>query len=111
MIGMMPNGQSGALLLMGSIPVTAAVGVLLLLTAGGFVAGQRLTRYLGLVAFGALVPFGFPALLAGDPVQAFATAVGAGTLLYLAMTNPVLNHERSGPDDSKSGTRVGSTLR
>lgn len=111
MLALLGNGGESVLLLTASVPVTATVSVLLLLTGGFLGTGHRYGRWIGMMAFGAVVVFGRPTLSSPD---SFAIAQGALALLlvlYLVVRNPVPRTERSSIDESTSATRVGSTIR
>lgn len=111
MLSGISNGESEFMLLAGSVPVTAIVGVMLSLMAGLLATGHRLGRLIGTTAFGAILVFGFPNLASPDPIQVSVSVVALLLTLYMIFRNPVPKPERSNVDESTSASRVGSTLR
>lgn len=110
-LALLSDGRSNVLLLLGSVPVTMTIGVLLALSAGLLATGERYGRYLGVMAFGAVVLFGRPSLSgpeALDVIQASASLLAA---LYMTLRDPIPKPERSHVDESESATKVGSTIR
>lgn len=111
MLALLSGGKTMSLVLANSIPVGTIVGVLLLLTAGAFGTEQRWARYLGLVAFLAVVIFGFPSLSEPSVFPIAQAVVSALATVYLLFRNPVSRPDRSAVDESRSATKVGSTIR
>lgn len=111
MLALLSGGETMTLVLANSIPVGTIVGVVLLLTAGAFGTEQRWARYLGILAFLAVVIFGFPSLSAPTVLPVIQTVLSALSTLYLLFRNPVSKPDRSGVDESTSASKVGSTIR
>lgn len=111
MLGFVSNGEAQFMLLANSPSVTTIVGVLLSLAAGLLATGHGIGRILGTTSFGAIVIFGGPLFGTPDPIQMAVLVVAAVLTGYMILKNPVSKPERSSVDESKSATRVGSTLR
>jgi len=100
-----------AMVLADSVPVGTVVGVLLLLTTGAFVSGQRWARYLGFLAFVAVVLFGFPSPSSPSVIPVVHTSLSVLAAVSLLFRNPISKAERSQVDESTSASKVGSTIR
>lgn len=111
MLALLSTGGVGVLILSGSVPVTASVGVLLMLVAGLIGTGHGYGRYLGMLSFGAVVVFGRPSFASPEPLAVTQVAVASLMALYLVFRNPVPKTERSNVDESTSASKVGSTIR
>lgn len=111
MLALLGEGGNGVLLLAGSVAVTTAVAVVLMLTAGFLGTGHRSGRYVGLVAFVAVAVAGRPSLSAPEALPAAHAGLALLVALYLLLRNPVPAPERSNVDESTSATKVGSTIR
>lgn len=111
MLSLLSSGGTNVLLLAGSVPFTAAVGVLLSLSAGLLSTGHRFGRYLGILTFGAIGAVTFPSLSSPGPFVAGQAGLSFLLALYMVVRNPVPKTEKSKIDESTSATRVGSTIR
>lgn len=111
MIDMLSVSGGSVELLLESIPVTATVGIMLLLCTGAFVARLWWSRSLGIVVLAVVAVLGRPAMGDPDPIALGQTAIAALTVLYLLVSNPVPKKGRSDIDESTSATRLGSTIR
>lgn len=111
MLALVANGTNGVLLLADSVPVTAAVGLLLSLYAGLVGSGYRTGRYVGIVAFLAVAVLGRPSLAPPEPFPVVQTGFALLVALFMIARNPVPERDRSNVDESTSATKVGSTIR
>lgn len=111
MLALLSDGETTTLVLADSISVGTTVGVLLLLTAGALGTSQRWARFLGILSFGAVLVFGFPAVMELTVVPVAQTTIGGLATVSLLVRNPVRRTTRSEVDESESATKVGSTIR
>lgn len=111
MFALLSGGGNSVLLLANSVPVTTTTGVFLLLMAGLLGTGHRNGRYVGILAFGAVVAFGRPTMAAPEPFAVLQAGLGVAFAVYLLLRNPVPARDRSNVDESTSATKVGSTIR
>lgn len=111
MLAMLSGGETMSLVLANSIPVSTVVGILLLLTAGAFGTEQRWARYLGILSFLAVVPFGIPVLTAPSVIPVAESMMSGLSVLYLLYRNPIPRPDRTSVDESTSATKAGSTIR
>ena len=110
-IGLLSDGGNGVLLLGGSVPLTASVGVLLATAAGLLATGHRYGRYIGVVTYAAVAVFGRPSLASPEPFPAAQAGLALLFACYLTVRDPIPNADRSHVDESTSATRLGSTIR
>lgn len=111
MLALLSDGGNDVLLLADSISATVTIGILLMLTAGFLGTKHSHSRYLGVIAFGAVAVFGRPAVATPEAFPVVQAGLAFLVALYMAFRNPVPATERSNVDESTSATKVGSTIR
>lgn len=111
MLALLSGRSNGLSLLANSVPVTATIGIPLMLTSGFLGTGHRRGRYVGMLAFGAVAIFGRPTLATPEPFPFARAGLALVVALSLVLKNPVPAPERSNVDESTSATKVGSTIR
>lgn len=110
-LAMVDATDVNSVLVMGNIPVTFVVGLLLGLVAGAIASGFVLARAMAVTMFLGVLAVSVPALQARDPVI-ITESIGMGVaILYLVVRNPIERVESARVDEEDSATRHGSTLR
>lgn len=111
MIAMLSVNGGTVQLLLDSVPATAVLGTVLLITTGALAARLWWSRGLAIVALAAVAVVGRPAMGDPDPIAIAQTAMAVVTILYLVVANPIAKQDRSDIDESTSASRWGSTIR
>lgn len=111
MIAMLSVDGGTVQLLLDSMPATAVIGIVLLITTGALVARLWWGRWLAIAALTFVAVVGRPMLADPEPIAVAQTAMAIVTILYLVVANPVAKQERSEIDESTSASRWGSTIR
>jgi len=100
-----------AVQVLGNVPLTFGVGLLLGLVTGALASGFVLARVMTIVLFLGVIGLSIPALQMRDPVIVVESVGMALAVLYLIVRSPIETVESANVDEDDSATRHGSTLR
>lgn len=100
-----------SVMVIGMIPPTLVVGVLLCIVGGAFAEALTVARPLGIIGFLLVIGLSIPAIIELDLIIITET-VGMGiAILYLLARDPIEVYEGLEADENESASRIGSTLR